>query len=307
MEAIYFVPQNKNKQELLKRGTPIFPCSTYNRDVRQYINGEISPHWHHEMEIFLLIEGHAHISFVDSTFELESGEGYFVNSNVLHGISCPLDRCCRYHSIVFDPSIISGATGSAYDILYTRPFIEQGGPSWIFHPNDTLGGETIIRLFQAAFDACETKTDGYEFIVRDSLSRILLLLRKHLQGTSSKQSSQQELRIKQMLSWLDEHYMEPITISQLADVAGICVRECQRSFSNILHTTPIQYLNRRRIAMAAECLISTDLSVSEIGLRCGFDNPSYFSKQFKHMTGMTPRAYRQKNHSDNANFHSSLD
>lgn len=100
--------------------------------------------------------------------------------------------------------------------------------------------------------------------------------------------------MKQMLSWLDKHYMEEITTAQLADAAGICVRECQRSFSNILHTTPIRYLNRRRITIAAEFLISTDLPVSEIALCCGFDNPSYFAKQFKAITGMTPKDYRKK-------------
>ena len=98
--------------------------------------------------------------------------------------------------------------------------------------------------------------------------------------------------MKQMISWLDEHYMEMITVGQLADAAGICVRECQRTFAGILHTSPMQYLNRRRITAAAELLISTELSVSEVGFRCGFDNPGYFAKQFRRMTGMTPKKYR---------------
>ena len=100
--------------------------------------------------------------------------------------------------------------------------------------------------------------------------------------------------MKQMLCWLDEHYTEMITTAQLAEAAGICIRECQRSFANILHMSPTQYLNRRRITAAAELLLSTDLPVSEIGLCCGFDNPSYFAKQFKRITGMTPKTYRKK-------------
>lgn len=294
MEPIYTIPKDKNGQELLERGTPLFPCSTYNRDIRQYVAGEIPPHWHREMELFLLIEGHAHVSLADSEFDLRPQEGFFVNANVLHGISCPPGSCCRYHSMVFDPSIISGVPGSAFDLLYVRPFREQGGAAWLFRPEDGYDGGTVVSLFQTAFAACETEEDGYEFIVRDSLSRILLLLKNCLPQSPGRQNSQQELRMKQMLSWLDQHYMEQVTISGLADHTGICIRECQRSFSKILHQTPVQYLIRRRITAAAELLISGDMPINEIGLCCGFDNPSYFAKQFKNITGMSPKVYRQK-------------
>lgn len=296
MDAIYSVPQNNHGQELLDRGTPLFPCAIYDRDIREYITGEIPPHWHHEIEIFLLIDGSAHISLADTEFDLQSGDGCLINADVLHGVSCPFDSGCHYHSIVFDPCIIFGAPGSAYDLLYVRPFMNQGGPAWLFQSGGQTCGQVITALFHTAFHACENEADGYEFIVRDALSRIFLLLKENLQGTPGKQSSYQEHRMKQMLSWLDEHYMEQVSISQLADAAGICVRECQRSFSDMLHTTPMKYLARRRVTMAAELLVSTDLAVSEIGLSCGFDNPSYFAKQFKHITGLTPRSYRQKYH-----------
>ena len=294
MKPLYTIPKNKNKQELSVHGTPLFPCSIYNRDVRQYITGEIPPHWHREMEIFLLMEGYAHISLAESEFDLQPGEMLFVNSGILHGVFNPSGRCCRYHSIVFDPSVISGVPGSAYDVLYIQPLIEQGGPAWTSHSKDEATAEIAIQLFKTAFDACDSKAEGYEFIVRDALSRIILALKKQLHECASHKNRVQEARMKQMLSWIDEHYTETITVSQLASANGICVRECQRSFSRTLHLTPVEYLTRRRIAAAAELLLSTDLPIGEAGLRCGFDNPSYFAKQFKSIIGMPPRAYRQK-------------
>ena len=294
MEVLYSVPKDKKGKETLTHGTSLFPCGAYNRDIRQYITGEIPPHWHHDMEIFLLTEGSARISFADSQYDLQPGEGFFANSGVLHGVSCPSGTVCRYHSMVFDPAILSGAPGSAYELLYLRPFMEQGASFRIYRPQNSEKDERIARLFASAFDACSQKADGYEFAVRSFLSQIFLILREDSGTGSGRKNSQQELRMKQMLSWLDKHYMEEITTAQLADAAGICVRECQRSFSNILHTTPIRYLNRRRITIAAEFLVSTDLPVSEIALCCGFDNPSYFAKQFKAITGMTPKDYRKK-------------
>lgn len=294
MEPLYTIPVNENQKELLKRGTPLFPCSVYDIDLRQYIGSKIPPHWHPEMEIFLLTEGTAHVSLANREFNLLPGEGYFVNSNVLHSVSCPAGSICHFHSAVFDPAVISGASGSAYDLLYVRPFAEHGCPSLVLSADVSDCVPGIIRLFETAFQACRDEKDAYEFTVRDCLSRIFLLLRRHGGSAPARHDSQQELRLKQMLSWLNDHYMEPVTLSQLADCAGICIRECQRSFSNILHTTPVQYLNHRRISAAAKLLVSSGISISEAGLRCGFDNPSYFAKQFKKITGMTPGAYRRK-------------
>lgn len=297
MEAIYSVPKDNKGKETLNRGTALFPCSVYDRDTRQYVTGEIPPHWHPEMEIFLLVEGKAHISFADGEFDLKPGEGFFANSGVLHGVSNPGRDVCHYHSMVFDTAILSGVSGSAYEILYLRPFMEQGISRHIFRPDDCQQGKMIAELFSNAFTVCMDEADGYEFLVRNLLSQIFLILRQYPGNVRDRKSSQQEQRMKQMLAWLDEHYMEMITVAQLADAAGICVRECQRSFANILHMSPIKYLNRRRVTVAAEFLISTDMSISEIGLCCGFDNPSYFAKQFKMITGMTPKAYRKNNDS----------
>lgn len=235
------------------------------------------------------------VYFVLGEFDLLPGEGFFANSEVLHGVSCPSGNVCHYHSMVFHPEILSGSSGSAYDILYLRPFMEQGSPIRIFRPQGHRKGQVIASLFASAFQSCSQAENGYEFVVRNLLSEIFLILREFSERESARKSNPQELRIKQMLSWLDEHYMENITISQLAGAVGICVRECQRTFANVLHTTPIQYLNRRRITIAAEFLVSTDMPISKIGLCCGFDNPSYFAKQFKKITGMTPKVYRQKN------------
>lgn len=290
--AAYSIPLSQNGQELLKRGTPLFPCSAYEREIRQHIGNEIPPHWHPELEVFMLDEGCVRISLIDCEFDLQPGEGYFVNSNVLHGVFCRSDGPCRYRSIVFDPIIVSGAPGSAFDMLYVRPFTEQGAPIWLLRPDDKCGSSSIAELFGMAHYACENEPEGYEFSVRDALSRILLQLKGRSRENSGRLAAQQELRMKQMLSWLDEHYSDPVTVSQLANAAGICVRECQRLFSNFLHDTPMQYLARRRIAAAAELLASTDLPITQVAMCCGFETPSYFAKQFKGITGVTPREYR---------------
>lgn len=288
----YTISLDSSREENILRGTTAFPCAAYQGNVQNFVSGQIIPHWHHDIECFFLLSGRLRVSFIDQEYELGPGDGYLANSNVLHGISCQTTAPCMYRSIVFSPSIISGAPGSVFENAYMRPFMETGKSTWLFSRAAEKGVD-VWELFSQAYDAFEKEAHGYEFIVRHTLSQMILRLESN-SGFIKRQAIVQDHRVKQMLSWLDQHYAERITIEQIAENAGVSVRECQRIFAATLHDSPTRYLLRRRISAAAELLTSTNTPVSEIGFCCGIDSSSYFSKQFKAMTGMTPREYRAK-------------
>ena len=295
-EGKYYLTLDRQGMENPNRAQPLFPCSIYQRDVHQYLTGEIPPHWHRELELFLLEKGHVRILLGDKTSELLPGEGYFANSNLLHGIFCLTDAPCCYHSIVFDPSILAGEPGSVFDVRYVRPFLKHGKPGFKITGDDEKTSP-LFSLFQKAYQICEhPDITGYELSARNALSDLFLFLAQNITETPQTSSpSLQEQRMKQMVSWMEEHYREPFSVSQFANDTGLGIRQCQRSFSGFFHSTPIHYLTRRRIAAATELLISTDLPVIQIGIQCGFENPSYFAKQFKKIIGMSPREYRNQN------------
>ena len=296
-DIMYSTPVNRHGQELLQRGTPLFPCSIYHRDIHQYPAGEVTLHWHQELEFFILEEGNVHISTLHEEFDLQAGEAYFVNANQLHGLSCNTNKPCRYRSIVFDTSIISGMLGTAFDILYVKPVVEQGPVILPIYHSNKQSLHSFNSYFNQAYEACHNQGYGYEFDVRYALSKLLLAIKKELHQSPPRIQDQREQRMKHMISWLEDHYQENITIEELAKVANICARECQRYFSEYMHITPIQYLTRLRISISAELLISSDITIYEVGIRCGFDSPSYFTKQFKSITGMSPKQYRAWNSS----------
>lgn len=288
------VATDQDGREITDRGTPLFPIAIYQENIHEYVGSEISPHWHQEMEFFLLIEGAVRVSLMNEVYDLHPGDACFINSNVLHSMACLITAPCYYRSIVFDPMIIAGAHGSVYDVHYVRPYRHQGAPL-CFIDKDTSGYSSIIKNFQQAFNACQDQPLAYEFQVRDALSQLLLHFREELpKGKNLQTQSQQELRMKQMLSWIEAHFHETIHVSQVAKAANIGVRECQRYFANLLQLTPLQYILRQRVTAAAKLLTSTDLPITEIAFSCGFKSPSYFTKQFKTVTGRSPRTYRNQ-------------
>lgn len=62
-------------------------------------------------------------------------------------------------------------------------------------------------------------------------------------------------------------------------------------FRRAYGTSPVAYIKERRIAIAKTLLESNLYSVAEVAIRAGFDSISYFSSEFRRVTGFSPREY----------------
>ena len=83
-------------------------------------------------------------------------------------------------------------------------------------------------------------------------------------------------------------------ISEYAEICGISEGGFYLHFKAWYGKSPVEYRNGIRINSAISLLINTDLQISEIAMRCGFDDAYYFSRIFKKIVGISPREYRRK-------------
>lgn len=286
-----FLNTDKNKQELLEQNLQLFNLSANHGDIHHYFASCIPSHWHHELEIFLLLEGSVQIQIESSEYEINAGEGCFINTGILHSFTGSSPSPCIFQSFVFDSGIVGGTPGSVFDMKFVRPLLETG-PSFLKFEKNFVN-EPYFRQFKQAFAACEDELPAYEFKVRAALSEILLFIREQSQILPPRKTPAiQETRIKQMLEYIDANIGNSLTVKEIAGTVGICPRECQRTFRKYLHYSPMEYVQRRRIFTAAQMLSDTSASVTDIALSCGFQSPAYFSKQFRLLTGSSPREYR---------------
>ncbi|MBH5320221.1 methylphosphotriester-DNA--protein-cysteine methyltransferase family protein [Paenibacillus sp. GSMTC-2017] len=98
--------------------------------------------------------------------------------------------------------------------------------------------------------------------------------------------------IKRITDYIDNHFVDTITLGKLADIAHGSPFHLHRTFKRISGVTPSAYINQLRIAAAKTKLIETDLTISLIGESVGMANTPYFITMFKKMTGYTPAQYR---------------
>ncbi|MDD3927996.1 MAG: AraC family transcriptional regulator [bacterium] len=99
--------------------------------------------------------------------------------------------------------------------------------------------------------------------------------------------------VKQVINYLQSHYMEKVSLHDLADTAGCSPATLIRHFRRQLRRTPFRYLLELRMEHAARLLATTRLPVGEVGLQAGLDDPYYFSKAFRQYHCVTPTAYRE--------------
>ncbi|MFR5702239.1 MAG: helix-turn-helix domain-containing protein [Eubacterium ramulus] len=90
-----------------------------------------------------------------------------------------------------------------------------------------------------------------------------------------------------MIRYIQNNYMESISLKQLSETANICEREVQRSFHNIIQQSPIQYLIHYRIEKACHMLDSGEESIIDISNSCGFSSPSVISQKRLNHCGCT--------------------
>ncbi|MBK1879069.1 helix-turn-helix domain-containing protein [Pelagicoccus mobilis] len=93
--------------------------------------------------------------------------------------------------------------------------------------------------------------------------------------------------------YLHSQFAEPITVEELAARVGLSRSQFNRLFRKLFGLSPYDYLKSLRISAASKLLRETDLKTTEVALLTGFYDHSHFSKVFKDLMELTPRAYRK--------------
>lgn len=133
------------------------------------------------------------------------------------------------------------------------------------------------------------RQNGPGFMVEQQ--HLLYGLLKSLYSASTSKEQSTEEGMQRSIAYIQEHYHEPITRAQLAQIAGISQWHYSRIFSERWGRPPLDFLAHYRIYRAQEELLFTPASSQEIAKKVGFEDMHYFSRRFKQLSGVSPRNY----------------
>lgn len=194
-----------------------------------------------------------------------------------------------------------GASSAAYlsisiDPAMVTEFLDRGGAR--LHPSlsPDLGCEDPV-LMNAA------RGIGAEIRDRNPLSTLLVesyvatifaqLVRKQRYVPAvRKAGGLTPTSLNRVMEKIEEDLAVKLSLSQLAELAGLSVPHFCRAFKRTIGCPPYAFVVRRRIDRAKEFLRHSDISITGIALDCGFSSSSHFTNAFRREVGVSPLAYR---------------
>ena len=256
-----------------------FPCVPY--------------HWHEETELIVIQKGSGIVHVDFQQYKVSAGSMIVVLPGHLHSIAEIPGEKMEYENILFRIEMLFSKSDDLCSSAFLTPLLNGTLPVNVhIHPGLSCYEEfsSVIRHMDGL---CEQRPTGYQLSLKGSLFQLFFLLTSNRQShmlTASEEKILQKLKF--IIQYVQEHYNEPITIAQMAQLCHYSPSHFMKFFKEHMKTSFIHYLNDYRLTMAHRMLPASQESILTIAEQCGFDNLSYFNRLFKRKYGVTPKQLR---------------
>ena len=282
---MHYFSYNENKQH----GTLNFPVAYYFVESNQ--SAYTMPlHWHKEWELIYVTDGKIDFIINGEHIPALAGDVILMPGATLHSASaesCAF-KCLNFGLYELVLNVLS--VRDAFRFFYRNIYI----PRTHYTPDDGNICNIVREIFSAFGDNysehfCRMSTLGN--ITR--LFAYILKERYYSENTGTiSDASDKTSQLKPVLEYIEAHFSEDIKLSTLSKIVGMNENYFCRFFRSLTKQTPINYVSHYRIEQAANMLTATNLSVTEIAFRCGFNDTGYFIKSFKKIKGCTPKQFQ---------------
>lgn len=278
-------------------GNALFPMDVYTLEQDEDKYNKLYCHWHREFEILFVTKGGGEFHIADEYFPVYAGEAVCVSSNMLHAAVSLQGLPCHYFAMVFDPSFLCGSAGDIIQQKYIDPVLDGTLllPKKITSEN-SWGAQTLASL-QRINDLFSKKPDGFELLAKSELCTVWYLLCSHadrLPAAAPKKIDRKAQKIKSVLEYIHQNYSRDIRLAELADVCGLSEGQFCRFFRSAVKMPAIRYLNYYRISQSTLLLQDESRKISDIAGAVGFNNISYYNKEFRQYMRCSPTDYRKQ-------------
>ncbi len=257
----------------------------------------VKRHWHDYVEIVHITKGTYLFEINLADHILKKGDICILNSGEPHQIT-GRETYATHDVILFDPQILSFSYEDEWQQNYISPFLNKSLIMYSLLGPNMEGYPEFLTVLRQLITAGDRKEPGWYVRCKLLLLELLELAGRYrlmlpAKDVLSAASTRKIGRYKKIISYMEEHYQETLSLQQLSELVGCNSQYLCRFFREIAGISPVQYLLSYRIDRACVLLAHSMQSVTDIALICGFDNISYFIRKFREVKGCTPGEYRK--------------
>jgi AraC-like DNA-binding protein len=269
-----------------------FPVRVERREPQM----EFPPHKHEFSEIVLVTGGSGLHVVGDESIPLSAGDVFVIGGPQVHTYRNLKDL--RLINVLFRPERLRLELADlvllpGYHTLFAlnttwrrRPFTSRLRLS-------LRELEALLVLVDEMETELRERRPGYGFLVTALFMQMVGRISRRY-GASQQADAGHLRRLAQTITQMESSAHESFKLEDLARRAQMSQRSFVRAFRAATGLSPIAYLIQLRINRAARLLRSGTERVTEIAFRVGFADSNYFARQFRQLTGVSPRAYRQR-------------
>ena len=256
--------------------------------------GRRAPKWHFhpEYEIVFVTNGRGKRHIAQSISYYEDGDLIFLGPNLPHYGFCDLQEGFHEEVVVqLKEDFLGHGFFDRPEMAAIKLLFERAKTGLSFNgPIKQLVGDQLIHLLQA---------DNFKRLL--GLLEVLQLMAQsqefvnlNANGFSFEVAPQDQHRMSQIYSYVQANFQHPISLEEIADQVSMTVPSFCRYFKQLTAQTFTQFVNEFRVHEACRLLQESEMSISTVCHDSGFNNISHFNKQFRHITGYSPSAYRKR-------------
>jgi AraC-like DNA-binding protein len=279
--------------QALHQKTPLdadFPLNIFTTDVTEY-----PPHWHQAIEVVYVPEGSLKIGVNNEIYTLKSRDIQIISGGDVHYF-VPQPKSINRVILHFEMAFFESFATIVKDKRFSRILLKESDTMERQDGVDVHGMLEAQILGIIGEDAA--KQEGYRIALKARLYDILVILLRYVpMETYSAHEKNRHLnrleRLGSVFKYVEGNYNTNITLEEIAMVANFSAYYFTRFFKEATGMTFGKYVNNYRVAKAAEYLIDTNDTITEVVFKSGFGSIKTFNRVFKQIKGCSPSQYKK--------------
>lgn len=251
-------------------------------------------HHHADFEIAVFGSGSGMYTVGGREYEIRPGDVFLFSTDEVHCITEIHGDGMNYSMIHFSPSFIwSRHEKNGLHLL--KVFFNRSESFTNRIDRDNPSTARIVSLVEQIGKELERGAAEYELMVYVRLAEILVLLERdygYVDENAADIGAVNAKSVEKALAYIDGNLDSELTLEKIAAEAGMNKTYFSTLFKKLNGMSPWEYITVRRIEKAVSLLKTTDMSILETALVCGYNNTANFNRAFRKITGKVPSEVR---------------
>ncbi len=265
-----------------------FIFSLFNSSKKRKSN-KFKNHHHTDMELGLILKGKGEYILNDVKYTADEGDLFIVRSNEMHCVPTVSTESLVAFNIQLSPFFLWNICSD-----YIPPQKIQSLINPDISITHKLHDTEIIHCIKTISNLMESDGESSLFTIRSLVVRTVMLISEKIDvaHTNLVPPVKHLNDIQESIGYIKKNYSKQINLDDMAKNAAMSPSYFSKTFKAVTGVSPYNYLMTTRIEKALESLKSSNKTVMEIALECGFLSITSFNKAFKKSVGCIPTDIR---------------